>query len=153
MRKVVSTRSDRFGTPPNRYCWLAISYLRRDSYLQETVFFTCCQNAAVTLRHLVHPRHTSAFHYGCKKCGLHFASPEHLASHTEQTSCNEDMVWPTTVTPGSRCVTRAEAAELERTETSPGKATTPKAEAPVSESKPAKRAASVEEEQDLPTKR
>ena len=67
---------------------------------------------AITLRHLVNPRHTAAFHFACKKCNLHFSTAEHLTSHAEHTSCNEAMVWPTTVHPGSKCVTRAEAAAL-----------------------------------------
>lgn len=31
--------------------------------------------------------------------------------HTEQSTCNPDMVWPSTVTPGCKCISRAEAAE------------------------------------------
>lgn len=72
--------------------------------------------AAVTLRHLVHPRHTAAFHHGCKKCGLHFSTAEHLSMHTDMSSCNEDMVWPTIVTPGCRCLTKDEAAEQDAAE-------------------------------------
>lgn len=72
--------------------------------------------AAVTLRHLVHPRHTAAFHHGCKKCGLHFSTLEHLDMHTSMSTCNGDMVWPTTVTPGCRCLTKAEAAEQDAAE-------------------------------------
>lgn len=36
--------------------------------------------------------------------------------HTEQSTCNPEMVWPTTVAPGSKCITRAEAAELDAAE-------------------------------------
>lgn len=64
----------------------------------------------------MHPRHTAAFHHGCKKCGLHFSTAEHLVMHTDMSSCNEDMVWPTTVTPGCRCLSRADAAEQDAAE-------------------------------------
>ena len=71
---------------------------------------------AVTLKHLVHPRHTATYHFGCKRCGSHFTTAEHLAMHTEQSTCNPEMVWPTTVAPGAKCITRAEAAELDAAE-------------------------------------
>jgi len=67
-------------------------------------------DAAITLKHLVHPRHTATYHYGCKRCGSHFTTAEHLEMHSEQSTCNPDMVWPSTVAPGSKCISRAEAA-------------------------------------------
>lgn len=73
-------------------------------------------SAAITLRHLVHTKHTASFHFGCKKCGSHFTTAEHLAMHGAHSTCNEEMVWPTTVAPGSKCVTREEAAQLEAAE-------------------------------------
>lgn len=79
---------------------------------------------AVTLKHLVHPRHTSTYHFGCKRCGSHFTTAEHLAMHTEQSTCNPEMVWPTTVAPGAKCVTRAEAAELDAAEAAGASAAT-----------------------------
>ena len=36
--------------------------------------------------------------------------------HTEQSTCNPDMVWPSTVAPGSKCISRADAAEQEALE-------------------------------------
>lgn len=106
---------------------------------------------AITLRHLVHPRHTAAFHFGCKKCGLHFSTAEHLASHEDHSSCNENMVWPPTVNPGCRCVTREEAARLQAEEAGEGSAAnagtaTVKA-TPAKETKRAAQAA-VEEKED-----
>lgn len=107
---------------------------------------------AITLRHLIHPRHTATFHYGCKKCGLHFTTAEHLSTHVDQTTCNEDMVWPATVTPGAKCVTRAEAAEMERNESAgEAGAKVPKEakEAKIAVKKPA----TVEGSDTLPSKR
>lgn len=114
---------------------------------------------AVTLRHLVHPRHTATFHYGCKKCGLHFTTAEHLSMHVEQSTCNEDMVWPTTVTSGAKCVTRAEAAELERAEVAVQTGTKASSDAVKEPKEPkqnkvaSKKAVSVDGPDSLPSKR
>jgi len=68
---------------------------------------------AITLKHLTHTRQTQAFPHGCRKCTLHFATLEHLELHVEQSSCSAEMVWPPSIAPGTKCVTKAEAAALE----------------------------------------
>jgi hypothetical protein len=65
---------------------------------------------AVTLKHLVASKRSSAFPNGCSKCGLWFTTEEHLNSHELHSTCNVDMIWPENAhsTAGLRAVSRAE---------------------------------------------
>lgn len=52
---------------------------------------------AVTLLHTTSAKQTSAFQYGCSKCGLYFKNEEHLTLHQTQSSCNENRSLPSPV--------------------------------------------------------
>jgi hypothetical protein len=52
---------------------------------------------AITLKHLVNKKKTASFPIGCTKCGLHFASEDHLTMHINHTTCNPNISWPNNV--------------------------------------------------------
>jgi hypothetical protein len=71
--------------------------------------------------------------------------------HSTNSSCNEDMVWPTTVAPGSKCVTREEAAQLEAAEAM-GASEKPTAKAASSKESHSSKVVAVQDEE-VPSKR
>ena len=64
----------------------------------------------MTLNHGVSRKYTASYKYGCGRCGLHFSSTQHLASHKELSSCNPNMVWPPNAhgTSGLKCISKQE---------------------------------------------
>lgn len=70
---------------------------------------------AVTLKHGVSRKSTSSYRHGCVRCGLYFSSMEHLSMHSEQSTCNPNMVWPPNShnTSGLRCISKQEYAAAE----------------------------------------
>ena len=55
---------------------------------------------AHTIKHKTHRKRTAAFPFGCKTCGTHFTTQYHLNLHATRSTCNPDMVWPTSSATG-----------------------------------------------------
>lgn len=52
-------------------------------------------STAVTLRHSVSKKLNSNHSFGpCERCGLYFNRSEHYLSHSRQTTCNPNYIWP-----------------------------------------------------------
>jgi len=66
------------------------------TYLSVTIIYIL----AHTIKHKTHRKRTAAFPFGCKTCGTHFTTQYHLNLHTTRSTCNPDMVWPTSSATG-----------------------------------------------------
>lgn len=66
----------------------------------------------MTLKHLVSSKRSSAFPFGCNRCGLWLTTAEHLRSHEINSTCNPNMIWPDNAhsMAGLRAISREEAA-------------------------------------------
>lgn len=75
----------------------------------------------MTLKHLVSSKRSSAFPFGCSRCGLWLTTAEHLRSHEVNSTCNPNMIWPDNAhsMAGLRAISREEAARQHQLQRSP----------------------------------